>query len=69
MAYSTFCIILLNKSPGVRPIGIGEVVHMIITKTVMKYNLQAAATQLCSGQDALCEAAVHALERAFAEAT
>ena len=35
---------------------------------IVKYDLQAAVKtiQLCAGQDAGCEAAVHAMERIFA---
>lgn len=44
----------------------------IIEKAVMKivkYDLQEAvgATQLCAGQEAGCEAAVHAMEQIFAD--
>ena len=71
-AYTSCRLIPLDKCPGVRPIGIGEVVRRIIGKAVMKivkYDLQEAvgATQLCAGQEAGCEAAVHAMERIFAD--
>ena len=72
LAY-TFCrLIPLDKSPGVRPIGIREVVRRIIGKAVMrivKYYLQdsVGSIQLCAGQDAGCEAAVHAMEQVFAD--
>ena len=72
VAYTSCRLIPLDKCPGVRPIGIGEVVRRIIGKAVMrtvKHDLQDAvgAIQLCAGQDAGCEAAVHAMEHVFAE--
>ena len=59
-------LIALNKCPGVRPIGVGEVVRRIIGKavlTTLKMEILEAAgpLQLCAGQDAGCEAAVHAM--------
>ena len=55
-----------------RPIGIGEVVRRIIRKAILrpiKQDLQAAIgpLQLCTGQDAGCEAAVHAMSKIFQE--
>ena len=72
LAYTSCRLIPLDKCPGVRPIGIGEVVRRIIGRAVMritKYDLQNAVgtIQLCAGQDAGCEAAVHAMERVFAD--
>ena len=59
-------LIPLNKNPGVRPIGIGEVLKRIMGKAVMKVFKQdvivaAGPTQLCAGQQAGCEAAVHSV--------
>ena len=70
LAYTSCHLIPLNKCPGVRPIGIGEVVRRIIGKAVMrivKHDLQNAvgSIQLCAGQDAGCEAAVHAMKQVF----
>ena len=72
MAYTSCRLIPLDKCPGVRPVGVGEVVRRIIGKAVMKivkHDLQEAvgSIQLCAGQDAGCEAAVHAMECIFAE--
>ena len=69
-AYVNCRLIPLDKQPGVRPIGIGEVVRRIIGKAVMKltkHDLQNAvgSLQLCAGQDAGCEAAVHAMSKIF----
>ena len=57
----------LNKCPGVRPVGVGEVVRRIVGKAVMKifkcHFMDAIdSIQLCAGQDAGCEVAVHAME-------
>jgi len=63
-----------GKCPGVHPIGIGEVVQRIIAKTVLcivKLNILEAAgpLQLCAGQDAGCEAAVHAMRSIFSDSS
>ena len=72
LAYTSCRLIPLGKSPGVHPIGIGEVMRRIIGKAVMRirrHDLQDAVgtIQLCAGQDAGCEAAVHAMEQVFAD--
>ncbi len=64
-------LIPLDKDPGVRPVGIGEVMRRIIGKSVMvvlkKDVMHAAgAAQVCAGQSAGCEAAIHALRQLFA---
>lgn len=63
-------LIPLNKNPGVRPIGICEVVRRIVGKAVMATIktdvLQAVGPlQLCAGQNAGAEAAVHAIRTVF----
>ncbi|MCY4641269.1 MAG: reverse transcriptase domain-containing protein, partial [Gammaproteobacteria bacterium] len=63
-------LIALDKCPGVRPIGVGETVRRIIGKallTVLKDDIQAVAgpLQLCAGQEAGCEAAIHAMRQVF----
>ena len=70
MGYTTCRLIPLDKCPGVRPIGIEEVVRRIIGKAIMKTTkryLQNAvgSIQLYGGQDAGCEAAVHAMAQIF----
>ena len=60
------CLIPLDKSPGVRPIGIGEIIRRIITKAVMAVVkpdvLEATGcAQLCAGHEAGCEVTVHAV--------
>ena len=63
-------LIALDKCPGVRPIGICETARRIIPKAVLfatKGDLQDAAgpLQLCAGQIAGIEAAVHAMKASF----
>ena len=63
-------LITLDKNPGVRPIGIGEVVRRIIAKAILSIvsgDVQdtAGSLQLCAGQKAGAEAAVHAMNKAF----
>ena len=71
-AYTACRLILLAKNPGVRPIGVGEVLHRIVGKaiiSVIKPNMMACAgnLQLCAGQASGCEAAVHAISDIFEE--
>ena len=63
-------LIALDKSPGVRPIGIGEIPRRIIAKAVLSVtrgDVQDAvgSIQLCAGQIAGAEAAVHAVQECF----
>ena len=63
-------LIALDKNPAVRPIGICETARRIISKAVLSVicdDIQQAAgsIQLCAGQIAGTEAAVHALNIAF----
>ena len=67
-------LIPLNKNPGVRPIGIGEILRRIIGKIVMKVlkidvTDSAGALQLCAGQTAGCESAVHGMVDIWNEIT
>ena len=62
----------LNKNPGVRSIGIEKVIRRILGRTVIttfrKKILESAGDfQLCAGQRAGCEAAVHALSSTSSE--
>ena len=63
-------LIPLDKAPGIRPIGIGEVLRRIIGKavmTVIKPDILNATgyQQLCAGQNAGCEVAIHAVRDLF----
>ena len=65
-------LIPLDKNPGLRPIGVGEVLRRIVGKVVMKVfrpDIQRAAgsLQVCAGQSGGCEAAVHAMRNIFEE--
>ena len=58
-------LIALDKSLGVRPVGIGETLRQLISKVVLQVvreDIQAAVgcLQLCAGQEAACEAGVYA---------
>ena len=63
---------LKNQKNDVRPIGIGEVLRRIISKCIMKTaredTMKAVGNlQLCAGQQAGAEAAVHAAKDIFAD--
>ena len=63
-------LIPLDKDPGIRPIGIGEVLRRIIssaTVTLLKPDLIAvtAPLQTCAGLRGGIEAAIHAMRRMF----
>ena len=69
-AFTACRLMALNKCPGVRPIGIGEIVRRIIGKAILAVvggDVQetTGALQLCAGQKSGCEAAVHAMKQIF----
>ena len=71
-AYTACRLIPLDKSPGVRPIGVGEVLRRIIGKSITSSLHEdiiesAGSLQLCAGQPAGCEAAVTAMRSLFEE--
>jgi hypothetical protein len=71
-AYTSCRLIPLDKNPGIRPIGVGEVLRRIIGKTVSAFfkeeiKLAAGPLQVCAGHSAGAEAAVHAMSQIFAE--
>lgn len=74
LAALTSCrLIALNKCLGVRPIGIGEKAHRILGKVILAVvggDIQetAGTQQLCAGQKAGCEAAIHAMRQLFEDA-
>ena len=66
-------LIPLSKNPGVRPIGVCETLRRIIGKSLMQvfgHDIQviAGSSQLCAGQRAGCEAAVHAMNKRLEQA-
>ena len=59
-------LVALDKKPGVQPIGVGETARQIVAKAIMMTLrsdiLDVTGTlQLCAGQTAGCEAAIHAV--------
>ena len=63
-------LIALDKHPDIRPIGIGEISRRIVGKAILSItrdDVQEAtgALQLCAGQEAGCEAAIHAMHERF----
>ena len=67
-AFTACRLIALNKCPGIRPIGVGEVARRILGKAILATignDIQeaAGALQLCAGQQAGCESAAHAMRK------
>ena len=65
-------LVPLNKNPGVRPIGICEVLRRLVGKvimTVVGHDVLKATgpIQLCAGHEAGAESAIHAMRTLFAE--
>ena len=71
-AYVACRLIPLDKKPGVRPIGVSEVLRRLIGKSiisVIKPEIleSAGSLQLCAGLPGGCEAAAHAMTTIFEE--
>ena len=71
-AYTANRLIPLDKNPGIRPIGIGEVLRRIVGKAIawdLKIDFKEAAgpIQVCAGHQAGAEAAIHAMQTIFQE--
>lgn len=65
-------LIPLSKNPGVRPIGIGEVLRRIIGRSIVSVLRSDVVSssgnlQLCGGQRSGCEIAIHAAVDLFSE--
>ena len=65
-------LIPLDKNPGLGPIGVGEILRRItgkITVSVVKKKVisSTGSLQVCAGQEAGSEAAIHAMEKIFKE--
>ena len=63
-------LIALDKQPGVRPIGVGEILRRVISKAILqvaKPDIEEACgfVQKCSGMPAGIEAAVHAMQEIY----
>ena len=63
-------LIALDKCPGARPIGVGEVLRRTVCKATLnlvREDVQDAvgSLQLCVGHDSGCKVAVHALRTFF----
>lgn len=72
VSFTACRLIALDKHPGVRPIGVGEVARRIISKAILsavERDIKAAAgnIQLCVGQTSGCEAGFHAMRHIFHE--
>ena len=71
LAPLTACrLIALDKTPGVRPIGVGEVLRRIISRAIsltLRLDIKEAAgpLQLCAGHESGCEAAVHTMREIY----
>ena len=71
-SYVSCRLIALDKNPGVRPIGVGEVLRRIVGKTISfhcKEEIKDAAgpLQTCAGHGGGAEAAIHAMRAVFKE--
>ena len=65
-------LIPLDKSPSVRPIGIGEILRRLVGKSLAKdfkmdFKETAGPIQVCAGHEAGAEAAIHAMEQIWDE--
>ena len=71
--YTSCRLIPLVKKPGIRPIGVGEVLRRIVGKETiagfLKEEIKETADplQVCAGQSAGSEAAIHAMGQVFVE--
>ena len=69
-ALTTCRLIALDKCPGVRPIGVGETLRRLISNAILRVThddiLKAVGSrQLYAGQEAACEAGIHAMRNLF----
>ena len=72
VSFTACRLIAIDKNPGIRPIGIGEVSRRILSKailSVIRNDIKEAAgsTQLCVGQISGCEAGVHVMRKLLLE--
>ena len=69
-AFTACRLIPLDKNPGVRPIGIGEMLRRLVSKCVLtvahdEVTRMCGTMELCAGQCAGAEAAIHAVSDLF----
>ena len=60
----------VDKSPGLRPIGVGEVLRRIAGKVIVSHLKEdviqsVGSLQVCAGQDAGCESLIHAMRTIY----
>ena len=70
--YTSCRLIPSDKNPGIRPVGVGEVLRRIVGKTIagfLKEEIKEAAgpLQVCAGHSAGSEATIHAMSQVFEE--
>ena len=70
--YTSCRLIPFHKNPGIRPVGVGEVLRRIVGNTIagfLKEEIKEAAgpLQVCAGHSTGSEAAVHAMSQVFVE--
>ena len=70
--YTASRLIPLDKSPGIRPIGVGEVIRRIVGKAILSVIKpmvvdNAGFQQLCAGQESGTEASIHSLREILDE--
>ena len=63
-------MIPLDKNPGLRPIGNGEVLQLIAGKVIVSHLKEdviqsVGSLQVCAGQDVGCESLIHAMRRIY----
>ena len=68
--YNACRLITLDKNPGVRPIGVGEVIRRIIRRNILRcigndLKILGQNRQLCLGQKCGIEHAIHSLRETF----
>ena len=71
-AFLSCRLIPLDKNPGLRPIGVGEILRRIAGKVVVSLVRgdvisSVGSLQVCGGHEAGCEAAIHAMHTIFEE--
>ena len=63
-------LIPLDKNPGLRPIGVGEVLQCIAGKAIVSHLKEdviqsIGSLQVCAGQDTGCESLIHTMRTIY----